>query len=79
MSLDKPIDTFIEEQKKQKTLSKIQRDVSLLTEFPRAKNKARKVKEIPPEELNGYISEFIVAVRRKGDEDFEPLSLQVSL
>ena len=37
----------------------------------------RKVEEIPPEALNGYISEFIVAVRRNDGEDFEPSSLRV--
>ena len=47
--------------KKKNTVSKTQRAVSLLTEFLRAKNETRKVEEIP-EELNGYISEFIVAV-----------------
>ena len=28
------------------------------------------------EELNGYISEFIVAVRRKDGKDFDPSSLR---
>ena len=62
MSLDKPIDKFIEEQKNKYTLSKTRRDVCLLTKFLRAKNEAIKVDEIPPEELNG--------------EDFEPSSLR---
>ena len=74
--LDKPIDRFIEEQKNKNTLSKTRRDVSLLIEFLKAKNETRKVEEIPPEELNGYVSEFIVAVRRKDGEDFEPSSLR---
>ena len=44
-----------------------------------AKNEARKVEEIPPEELNGFISEFIVAVRKKDGEYFEPSSLRVQV
>ena len=46
VSLDKPIDKFIEDQKKKKkkknknTLSKTRRDVSLLTEFLNSKMKA---------------------------------------
>ena len=55
VSLDKPINKFIKERKTKKnnTLSKTQRDVSLLNEFLRTKNEARKVEEIPPEELKG--------------------------
>ena len=41
------------------------RDVSLLTEFLNSKNESRRIEEIPPKELNEYISEFIIAVRRK--------------
>ena len=40
------------------------------------KNESRRIEEIPPKELNEYISEFIVAVRRKDGEDFEPFSLR---
>ena len=42
----------------------------------RTKNDARKVEEIPPEELKDYISEFIVAVRRKDGENFQPSRLR---
>ena len=59
MSPDKPIDKFIEDQKNKKTLSKTRRDVSLLTEFLNSKNEDRRIEEIPPKELNEYISEFI--------------------
>ena len=76
MSLDKPIDKFIEDQKNKNTLSKTRRDVSLLTEFLNSKSESRRVKEIRPKELNEYISEFILAVRRKDDEDFEPSSFR---
>ena len=65
-SLDKPIDKFIEDQKNKNTLSKTRRDVSLLTEFLNSKNESRIIEEIPPKELiKEYISEFIIAVRRK--------------
>ena len=34
------------------------------------------MEEIPPKELNPYISEFIITVRKKDDnEDYEPSSL----
>ena len=75
-SLDKPIDKFIEDHKNKNTLSKTRRDVSLLTEFLNSKSEIRRIEEIPPKELNEYVSEFIVAVRRKDGEDFEPSSLR---
>ena len=40
MSLDKPIDNFIEDQKNKNALSKTRRDVSLLTEFLNSKNES---------------------------------------
>ena len=70
VSLDKPID------KNKNTLSKTRRDVSLLTVFLNSKNESRRIEEIPPKELNEYISEFVVAVRRKDGEDFEHSSLR---
>ena len=76
VSPDKPIDKFIEDQKNKNTLSKTRRDVSLLTEFLNSKNESRRIEEISPKELNEYISEFIIAVRRKDGEDFEPFSLR---
>ena len=76
VSLEKPIDKFIEDQKNKNTLSKTRRDVSLLTEFLNSKNESRRIEEIPPKELNEYISEFTVAVRRKDGDDFEPSSLR---
>ena len=65
MSPDKPIEKFIEDQKNKNTLSKTRRDVRLLSEFLNSKNESRRIEEIPPKELNEYISEFIIAVRKK--------------
>ena len=56
---------FIEEQKKKK-----QKTLFWKHEFLIAKNEVRKVKKISPEELNGYISEFTEAVRRKDGKRF---------
>ena len=55
VSLDKPIDKFIEDQKNKNTLSKTRRDVSLLTEFLNSKNESRRIEEIPPKELNEQV------------------------
>ena len=47
--------------------------------FVNSKNESRRIEEIPPKELNEYFSEFIVAVRRKDGEDFEPSSFKRGL
>ena len=57
-------------------LSKTQQNVALLKEFLTLKNDSRLTEEIPPKELNAYISEFIITVRKKdNNEDYEPSSL----
>ena len=56
VSVEKPTDKFIERQKKKNTITKTQRDVSLLTEFLNSKTESRRIKEIPPKELNEYIN-----------------------
>ena len=45
VSLDEPIDKFIEDQKNKNTLSKTRRDVSLLTEFLNSKSESRKTRK----------------------------------
>ena len=50
--------------------------MKLLTAFLLEKNEQRKVEEIQPEGLNRYVSEFIVSVKRKDGQDYEPSSLR---
>ena len=60
-------------------LSKTQQNVALLKEFLTLKNESRLMEEIPPKELNAYmyISEFIITVRKKdNNEDYQPSSLR---
>ena len=45
VSLDKPIDKFIEGQKNKNTRSKTRRDVSLLTEFLNSKSESRRTRK----------------------------------
>ena len=58
-------------------LSKTQQNVALLEEFLTLENESRLMEEIPPKELNAYIGEFIITVRKKdNNEDYEPSSLR---
>ena len=45
VSLDKPIDKFIEDQTNKNTRSKTRRDVSLLTEFLISKSESRRTRK----------------------------------
>ena len=72
-SLEGSIETFIKQQEKKKR----KRDVALLTEFLQTKGETRsEIAEIPPIELNELLSEFILSVRTKEGQDYEPSSLR---
>ena len=70
------VEDFIFSQENRRTLQKTQRDVSLLESFLKTKNEQRKIEEIPAVELNQYISQFIIAVRTKDGNEYEPTSLR---
>ena len=67
---------FILEHENKKTRQKTFRDVQLLRSFLALKNNERKIEQIPAVELNELISQFIISVRRKDGEDYEPISLR---
>jgi len=75
-ALQKSVNQFIEEQRNKETLSKTRRDVGLLSEFLKSKQENRKIEEIQPQELNDFLSEFIVTVKRADGGDYEPSSLR---
>ena len=61
-ALQKSVNQFIEEQKNKQTLSKAKRDVGLLFEFLKSKQESRKIEEIQSQEVNDFLSEFILTV-----------------
>ena len=71
------VEQFIEDQENENTRKKTQKNVALLEEFLTLRNESRLIEEIAPKELNAYIAEFIITVRKKdGNEDYEPSSLR---
>ena len=71
------VEQFIEDQENENRKKKTQQNVTLLKEFLTLKNESRLMEEILPKELNAYISEFIITVRKKdNNEDYEPSSLR---
>ena len=71
-ALENPVNEFIQGQENKNTLSKTWR----LMAFFKKKNEERKLGEIPPEQLNCFLSKFIVTSKRKDGDEFEPSSLR---
>ena len=74
--MDKPIVEYITDQENKNTRAKMQLYVKLHTALLLNKNEQRKNKETQPEELNRYVSESIVSVKRRDGQDCEPSSLR---
>ena len=74
--LESSVNEFIADQENKNTRAKTERDVKLLKAFLTVKGESRKPKELTPQELNEYLSEFILSVKRKDGEDYELSSLR---
>ena len=53
-----------------------QKTERLLERFLKMKDKDRKIEDIPAAQLNEFISEFIISVRTKDGNEYEPTSLR---
>ena len=74
--LESPLDEFIEEQSNKNTLSKTNRDVSLLNEFLRAKEVDKEIENLEAKELDEVLCAFIVEVKKKDGGEYEPTTLR---
>ena len=71
------VEQFIEDQENENTKKKIEHNVALLKEFLTLENESRLMEEMAPKELNAYINESIITVRKKdNNEDYESSSLR---
>ena len=79
-SLDSSVEEFIDGQENENTKKKTKHDVALFHEFLVLKGETRKMDELTPQELNKFISEFLITVRKKEDnEEYEPNSFKAIL
>ena len=76
VSLDVPVDEFIQNQENKNTLSKTKRDLALLTEYLETKNVQQNLEEIQPRDLDELLSAFLVEVRKKDGDEYEPTTLR---
>ena len=74
--LQLPLAEIIEEQANKNTLSKTNRDVSLLKEFLRAKEIDEELENIEAKVLDEILCTFIVEVKKKDGGECEPTTLR---
>ena len=71
------VDKLIALQENENTKKKTMYDLNIVLKFLReVRKEERELEKIPPEELNVYLSEFIIAARTKKGEQYEPSSLR---
>ena len=76
-SLDSSVEEFIDGQENENTKKKTKHDVALFHEFLVLKGEMRQMDELTPQELNKFLSEFLITVRKKEDnKEYEPNSLR---
>ena len=77
LPLELPLDEFIEELSNKNTLSKTNRDVSLLKEFLRAKEVDKEIENLEAKELDEVLCAFIVEVKKKGRRRIRANNIEV--
>ena len=76
-SLDSSVEEFIDGQENENTKKKTKHDVALFHEFLVLKGETRQMDKLAPQELDKFLSEFLITVRKKEDnEEYEPNSLR---
>lgn len=74
---DSDVDKLIEGEENKNTKRKTYYDLKFFKQFLEEQHKEeREIQDIPPSELNLYLSQFIVAARTKTGKDYEPSSLR---
>ena len=74
---DNEIDQFISNQRNKNTIRKTESDVKLIKQFIfDTTGNNLELESIPPKELNEFLSNFIVSVRKVDGGEFEPSTLR---
>ncbi len=72
------ISTFCDEQENKNTAKKTAYDIGIFKEFLAIYNSTedREIQDIPPEELQPIIKNFILSVRKQNGKEYEPSSVK---
>lgn len=70
------VEKFIDNEENSNTRKKTKNDMALLSSFMAKEKENRQVEEIPPQELDNYLSRFLLSVRKKNGDEYEPSTLR---
>ncbi len=78
---EKDVDEFNETEENQNTKRKTELDVNLIHSYIANEagghvNRPPKMEELSPSQLDTYLSKFLLAVRKKNGEEYEPTTLR---
>jgi hypothetical protein len=76
---DDDVEIFIEGEENVKIQKKTEQDVSLIKSFiasEKQTNEPVEIEKLSPEVLDSYLRKFLLAVRKKDGDEFEPTTLR---
>ena len=75
---EEDVNTFCDEQENKNTAKKTTYDIGIFKEFLAIYNSTedREIQDIPPEELQPIIKNFILSVRKQNGNEYEPSSVK---
>ena len=76
---DDAVQDFILRQENRNTAKKTFYDMKLVKTFLQKKGETREAHDIPPNELDNYLSNFVLSVRKRDGGEFEPSSVRAMI
>ena len=70
------VEEFIDNEECSNTRKKTKSDMALLSSFMAKEKENRQVEEIPPQDLDNYLSRFLLSVRKKNGDEYETSTLR---
>ena len=67
---------FVEQNENANTRQKTLSHQKLFEQFLVSQNEVRQIHNIPPSDLDKYISKFLLSVRQKNGQEYEPVTLR---
>ena len=69
------VDEFIDNEENSNTRRKKKNNMALLSSFMAKEKEKRQFEEILPQGLDNYLSRFLLSVRKKNGDEYEPPTL----
>ena len=69
------VEEFIDNEENSNTRRKTKNDMALLSSFMAKEKANRQLEGILPQELDNYLSRFLLSVRKKNGDEYEPPTL----